>query len=379
MDSGNSSDEGVQTGPSFAAKATDTLLEPLRILVSRNALTAYLSTFLFFATAICMIFVSAFAYGVFYYNFIPRVGLERIVHLQFGDGHPWGIAALDSGLISSQAYDVHVELELPRTPSNLATGNFMLDLTLLSQSSTSARTGEITAPPISHSRRPAILTYASPLVDISSKASFMPLYVLGWKREAERLVIPMMERVEFSRGARNVPDILRLEVQSEEKMQFYSAKVKFRASFTGLRWIMYHWRIPSFFVFSFMFWSVSMLSFSLSWILLACLSNEGVKTEEEDEGVKEEEDRESEPTIKEEHSEKLGLLDIESTTETSDREGETDSDDGVNHLYDVGRKSRITTAESGPSEAAGSGTGTESAGPSGVQRRRSRLFKEEDS
>ncbi|KAL3430742.1 putative adipose-regulatory protein-domain-containing protein [Aspergillus tetrazonus] len=382
MDSDNSSDEGVQTGPSFAAKATDTLLEPLRVLVSRNALTAYLSTFMFFATAICMVFVSALAYGVFYYNFIPRVGLERIVHLQFGDGHPWGIAALESGLISSQAYDVHVELELPRTPSNLATGNFMLDLTLLSQSSTSARTvGEIAAPPISHSRRPAILTYASPLVDISSKVSFMPLYVLGWKREAERLAVPMMERVEFSRGTHNVPDTLRLEIQSEEKMQFYSAKVKFTASFTGLRWIMYHWRIPSFFVFSFMFWSVSMLSFSLSWILLACLSNKGVKTEEEEEeeGVKEEEDSGTEPTIKEEQSEKLGLLDIESTAETSDREGETDSDDGVNHLYDVGRKRRITTAESGPLEAAGSGTGTESAGPSGVQRRRSRLFKEEDS
>jgi hypothetical protein len=62
----------------------DTLMEPLRVLVSRNALTAYLSTFLFFATAICMIFVSALAYGVFYNNFIPRVGLERIVHLQFG-------------------------------------------------------------------------------------------------------------------------------------------------------------------------------------------------------------------------------------------------------------------------------------------------------
>jgi hypothetical protein len=141
---------------------------------------------------------------------------------------------------------------------------------------------------------------------------------------------------------------------------------------------MYHWRIPSFFVFSFMFWSVSMLSFSLSWILLACLSNKGVKTEEEDEGVKEE-DSETEPTIKEEQSEKLGLLDIESTAETSDREGETDSDDGVSHLYDVGRKRKITTAESGPLEAAGSGTRTESAGPSGVQRRRNRLFKEEDS
>ncbi|KAL5002306.1 putative adipose-regulatory protein-domain-containing protein [Aspergillus recurvatus] len=379
MDSDDSSDEGVQIGPSFAAKATNKLLEPLRPLVSKNALTAYLGTFLFFATAICMTFVSALAYGVFYYNFIPQVGLERVVHLQFGDGHPWGVAALDSGLISYQAYDVHVELELPRTPSNLATGNFMLDLTLLSHSLMSARTGgNTTAPPISHSRRPAILTYASPLIDISSKVSFMPLYVLGWKREAERLVVPMMEGIEFSRGAHKVPETLRLEVQSDEKMQFYSAKVKFRASFTGLRWIMYHWRIPSFFVFSFMFWSVSMLAFSLSWVLLACLSNKGVTEEEDEEDVKEEEESKSEPTIKEEQSEKLGLLDIESTTETSDREGESDSDEGVNHLYDVGRRRRIMKGESGPSEPAGSGTGTERAGFSGIQRRRSRLFKEEE-
>ncbi|KAL4979294.1 putative adipose-regulatory protein-domain-containing protein [Aspergillus desertorum] len=381
MDSDDSSAEGVQTGPSFAAKATNKLLLPLRPLVSKlvskNALVAYLGTFMFFATAICMIFVAVLAYGVFYYNFIPQVGLERVVHLQFGDGHPWGIAALDSDLISSQAYDVHVELELPRTPSNLATGNFMLGLTLLSHSSTSARTGDnTTAPPISYSRRPAILTYASPLVDNFSKVSFMPLYVLGWKREAERLMVPMMEGVEFSRGTNNVPETLRLEIQSEEKMQFYSAKVRFRASFAGLRWIMYHWKIPSFFVFSFMFWSVSMLSFSLSWVLLAWLSNKGVKTEEEEEEAVKEEESGNEPTIKEEQSEKLGLLDIESTTETSERGGESNSDDEVNHLYDVGNRRRITTA--GPLEAAGSGTGTESAGPSGIQRRRSRLFKEEE-
>ncbi|KAL4906107.1 hypothetical protein BDW74DRAFT_151287 [Aspergillus multicolor] len=376
MDSDDSWNEGVNTDPSFAAKTTNSLLEPLRPLVSKKALTAYLGTFFFFATAVCMIFLSILAYGVFYYNFIPQVGLERIVHLQFGDGHPWGIAALDSALISSQTYDVHVELELPRTPSNLATGNFMLDLTLLSHSSTSARTGEnITAPPISRSRRHAILTYASPLIDITSKLSFMPLYVLGWKLEAERLVVPMMERVEFSRGAHNVPETLRLEVHSEEKMQFYSAKVKFRASFTGLRWIMYHWRIPSFFVFSFMFWSVAMFSFSLCWVLLACVFNNGVKTEEDDEeSIKTEDESESEPTIKEEPSEKLSLPEIESTTASSDRGFDSDSDDELNH--DVGRRRMIMTLDSGPSES-GLGTGTERAGPSGIQRRRSRLLKED--
>jgi hypothetical protein len=31
-----------------------------------------------------LIGISAIAYGVFYFNFIPTVGLEREVHLQFG-------------------------------------------------------------------------------------------------------------------------------------------------------------------------------------------------------------------------------------------------------------------------------------------------------
>ncbi|OJJ61067.1 hypothetical protein ASPSYDRAFT_42921 [Aspergillus sydowii CBS 593.65] len=378
MDSDNSSDEGADIGSSFTAKATKSLLEPLRPLVSKNALTAYLGTFLFIATAICMIFVSIFAYGVFYYNFIPQVGLERIVHLQFGDGHPWGTAALDSGLVSSLPYDVHVELELPRTPSNLGTGNFMLDLTLFSHSSTSAQTGEnITAPPISRSRRPAILTYTSPLIDIFSKISFMPLYVLGWKQEAERLVVRMMEGVEFSRGAHNIPETLRLELNSKEEMQVYSAKVTFRTRFTGLRWIMYQWRMPSFFVFSFMFWAVSMFSFSICWVTLACLFNTNVKEEEEEDenGVKTESESESEPTIKEEPSEKLELPEAEYSSGLSEREPETESDDELDR--DADRKDQIMTPEPGPSEAAGSGTATESAEASGIQRRRSRLFREE--
>ncbi|PWY92617.1 hypothetical protein BO70DRAFT_357758 [Aspergillus heteromorphus CBS 117.55] len=153
------------------------------------------------------------------------------------DESPWGIASLGSDLVSSQPYDVQVELELPRTPANLAAGNFMLDLTLLSRPSTSAETGlntSVTA--LSQSRRPAILTYTSPLVDTASKLSFMPLYVIGWQREAEKLQVRMMERVQFARGWRNIPDSLRLEIHSSEKMQVYTAKVMFRARFTGLRY-----------------------------------------------------------------------------------------------------------------------------------------------
>lgn len=89
--------------------------------------------------------------------------------------------------------------------------------------------------PISHSRRPGILTYASPLVDVARRVIRMPFYVVGWRREAETLEIPMLENIEFARGMRQLPQSLRLEVQSDGKMQIYSASVSFRARFTGMR------------------------------------------------------------------------------------------------------------------------------------------------
>ena len=112
----------------------------------------------------------------------------------------------------------------------------MLDLTLFSHPSTSARTGRNTSTDlIAQSRRPAILTYASSMVDTASKLTFMPFYLTGWRREAETLEVHMMEQIEFPRGWRNLPETLRLEIQSDERMQIYDAKVEFKATFTGLR------------------------------------------------------------------------------------------------------------------------------------------------
>lgn len=109
----------------------------------------------------------------------------------------------------------------------------MLDLSLLSHRSSSAKNPSREL--IARSRRPAILTYASPLVDTASKLTFMPLYLTGWRREAETLEVQMMEQIEFPRGWRNLPETLRIEIHSDEKMHVYNAKVEFRATFTGLR------------------------------------------------------------------------------------------------------------------------------------------------
>ncbi|EHA22006.1 hypothetical protein ASPNIDRAFT_56432 [Aspergillus niger ATCC 1015] len=336
-------DDDADPRSGVVSEVMHTMAEALRPLVSKRAQKIYLGAFLFFCTAIAMIVTSTVAYGIFYYRFIPQAGLERIVHLQFGEGPPWGVASLGSDLVPSLPYDVQVELELPRTPSNLAAGNFMLDLALLSRPSTSAAYDTNTSvTTLSHSRRPAILTYTSPLVDTASKISFMPLYVLGWHHEAEKLQVPMMERVQFARGWRNIPGSLRLELHSSEIMQVYKAKVTFRARFTGLRWVMYNWRLTSFVVFGFLFWSVSMASTGLAWVVFASLLSSRAEKEEDEE-------------------DNGGIAD----------EDETDED---NYLYEEDAEDG---RGEGPSEASGTGTARESAHARGVQRRRSHIIQED--
>jgi hypothetical protein len=113
----------------------------------------------------------------------------------------------------------------------------MIDLTLYAPETASVLpTTTNSQNKISQSRRPAILTYTSPLVDLARRLVRLPLYVLGWRREAETLEVSMMEKMEFARGARNRPQSLRLEIHSDRKMQIYSARVEFRARLTGLRW-----------------------------------------------------------------------------------------------------------------------------------------------
>ncbi|KAJ6170401.1 hypothetical protein N7485_007747, partial [Penicillium canescens] len=268
-DSEFTDDESEYDSPSSTrAIIIDAVLAPLRALVSKSALRLYLNALLFMGATTLLIGISAIAYGIFYFNFIPTVGLEREVHLQFGNGNPWGTATFDSEFVALQPYDVTVTLELPRTPSNLDTGNFMLDLTLYSSRPASAVLPVAANAPIAHARRPALLTYISPLVDVARRTARLPFYVVGWRRESEVLEVGMMEDLEFARGAQNLPQSLRLEIQSDLKMQVYLAKVEFRARLAGLRWLMYRWKITSFVVFTSLFWFVSVGSASLTWLAL---------------------------------------------------------------------------------------------------------------
>jgi len=246
-------------------------LNPFRLATSRGARRAYLGAVFFAAAAALLLGVAVVAYVVFYAHYVPVRGFTAPAHLQFGrllgsagagvgrDEGKTGRAAGDHNLraaarlpegylVAGQAYDVAVELRMPRAPRNVEAGNFMLDLRLLAAASapTSAAAMEqggydaaaAAAAMVAHQRRPASLTYRSPLVDLALKTVALPLYVVGWWREEERLVVSLMEDVTFAGQGRRramLPTDARIEILTDGQLQVYSAQISFRTRLKGLR------------------------------------------------------------------------------------------------------------------------------------------------
>jgi seipin len=156
---------------------------------------------------------------------------------------------------------------------------------------------------LASSRRTAMLTYYSPVVDLARKATELHWLILGWRLEAETLEIPVFNGVSFAKGWRNVPDTMQIQVQSSARMQIYEANVIFKARFQGLRWIMYNHRITSAFVFIGAFWGTEVLFTAICWAILSVWifssgDNTSVKPEADDHKRIKAEDTEDEEQAK---------------------------------------------------------------------------------
>ncbi|GAB7347181.1 hypothetical protein MBLNU459_g3293t2 [Dothideomycetes sp. NU459] len=291
----------------IVAKVKSTIFLPLRVATSKSAQRAYITSILFASTAFVLLFFAIAAYILFYWTYVPRIGFSRPIHLQFDPynqtAHPWGVTTLVPDIVGLQGYDVAVHMRMPRTKQNTNVGNFMIDVALFApgdKGTAAAMAADISRVPetaiLAQSRRPAILTYYSPAVDLFRKASELHWYILGWRHEVEALEISVFEGVSFAKGWRNVPATLRIEMQSSERMQVYDVRVVFRARFRGLRWILYNYRIISAVVFTGAFWCTEMVTMALAWVALSLFifpdkdKRVAVKKQEDGEGrIKDEE------------------------------------------------------------------------------------------
>jgi seipin len=274
------------TRPANASQAL--IRKPFDIVFSTTAIRAYLTTFLVIFAGLVLFGFAVAAYALFYWSYIPRIGFERTIYLQFDNvyhnednrydsaANPYGTVTLAPDLVSLQKYDISIELAMPRTPANRDAGNFMLDATMYAAGTVLDPVKDSMLPGqaeednrLARSRRPAILPYRSIVVECMWRLVELPWYILGWRSEMEKLTVVLWEDLEFLRGWRNVPATMRLDVQSTRNMQIYSAKALFRARFTGLRWLMYNHRIISAIIFITSFWITELVFAGLAWAALS--------------------------------------------------------------------------------------------------------------
>ncbi|KAF2097141.1 hypothetical protein NA57DRAFT_77396 [Rhizodiscina lignyota] len=257
------------------------VLSPFRIIFSREVLRVVFNSAILLITGLVLLAAAATVYILFYNSYIPIQGFTRAVHLQFdptNHHHPFGVVPIGHDVVTAQPYDVHVALNLPRTPENRGAGNFMLDLRLHGPSTSKvsaavmeAVMGDAAPEVLAHARRPAILTYYTPTLESIRNAIRLPAYLSGWGRDAEVLKISLMEGVVFPRGWKNIPATARLELHSDTKLQVYAASLIFRARFGGLRYLMYNYRLTCFVLFTLVFWAAEVTAVIFFWAILSYL------------------------------------------------------------------------------------------------------------
>lgn len=206
--------------------------------------------------------------------------------------NPYGVVSLaDKNFGSYQDYDISVTLNLPRSPANLDRGNFMLALHLLDNRAPDASSNfnGPTAPPsgraailpgpstildgrnvLHTSTRTAIVPYTDPLVSLASRLLFLAYHVFVPASETTKLVVPMVERLEFRPGGM-APTQLVLDVQAGQTLQVYSAAVTITAQLRGLRWFMYSWWVTSFVLFTALFWFCEVFFLGVGFLALKLL------------------------------------------------------------------------------------------------------------
>jgi seipin len=315
----------------------DTILLPFKIATSPVLLRTYLRTILLVITSTVLFGLAAVAYTSLYYSYIPVRGISVPVYLQFHHGGtssftilqrhdveaknwPYGIASIP-GLVSRQKYDVTVEMTVPRSNTNLNAGNWMMGMEMrgpsnagggvkgllgwdeewnaedhsqsgaLRSTTSDTGTGELLGKPtvIARSRRPAILTYRSYILEHVHRLLRLPFYLAGWHTESEHIEIAMMESVEFDKGIRNVPTSVKIELRSAHPLEIYTVLVRFSARMEGLRWLMYRYRLSSAIAGTCLFWSVEMGVLMVTWAVFTLLFGAASKPQsQERQNIKEE-------------------------------------------------------------------------------------------
>jgi hypothetical protein len=180
-----------------------------------------------------------------------------------------------------QDYDISVTLSMPRSPPNVERGNFMVTLYLLNSENNYAladmarkfANGEPSFKQSSvlfSSRRPALLPYIDPVVSLASRILFLIYHLISPTAQTCVMKIPVAERVTFPTDSA-IPSSAYVEVEAGQGIQIYSASLTMTAQLSGLRWLMFHYRLLTFITFTMLFWVCELAFMSVAWAIFSSL------------------------------------------------------------------------------------------------------------
>lgn len=59
-------------------------MKPVHVATSKPARVTYLNTILFMVTSSILLGLAVVAYTAFYFSYVPQIGIEKVIHLQYG-------------------------------------------------------------------------------------------------------------------------------------------------------------------------------------------------------------------------------------------------------------------------------------------------------
>lgn len=117
------------------------------------------------------------------------------------------------------------------------------------------------------SRRPTLVPYMDPVVSLASRVLFLFYYMLFPSSRTCEVIVPLAERLYISKGA-ILPASAFIEIEAGQTIQTYQVLLTLTAHLQGLRWLMHHYRLPMYLLFTFLFWVFELLFMAAAWSIL---------------------------------------------------------------------------------------------------------------
>lgn len=220
------------------------------------------------STCTSLFLLAAIAYMIIYIVYIPRASLATDLDFNFpSSNNAFAIVDLLKIPISRQVdYNVHLQLDLPRTTHNQEIGNFMVRASFVNNFTWEQLDQDLNFPVdrVYHGlpkpffecieRKMAIMPYKSTLLEYCDTLVFLPLYILNLKSQHSILRIPFQELT------KPVPEKKHILIEMDRIVNMKSAQLIWTVKWRGIRYLMYNYRLFMFAIGTWSFWTVEIIA-----------------------------------------------------------------------------------------------------------------------